>query len=317
MSKKFSPIPVTVISGFLGAGKTTLLNRILNGDHGRKIAVMVNDFGEINIDSQLIVSAEQSMVNLSNGCICCTVESDLIEQLHKLINLRERPEYILIETSGVSDPSKVVNTLCYPQFRQQLTVDAVVAIIDADNFSSLDGDRRKLAMDQLSVADIVVINKTDLATTRQVESFRQQWLYPYARVFETQFADIPVELLLGTELFETNHSPSKSGHQCNANCDHNHNQQFATYSWESDQPLSLSKLRHALKQLPENLYRAKGFVYLAESPKHRCKVHLVGSRVEIEKEERWQQMPKNQLVMIGWNNLDAAHLNQALESCYS
>lgn len=133
MNKEFSKVPVTIITGFLGSGKTTLMNRILNGNSGRRIAVMVNDFGEINIDSQLVVSAQQNMISLANGCICCTVENNLIEQLHNLLNLRKGPpECILIETSGVSNPMKVAHTLKYPQFRDKVHIDAIITMLDAD-----------------------------------------------------------------------------------------------------------------------------------------------------------------------------------------
>jgi len=304
-------IPTTVVTGFLGSGKTTLMNRILNGDHGLKIAVMVNDFGAINIDSQLIVSAEQNMVNLANGCICCTVESDLIEQLHKLLSLRERPEHILIETSGVSAPSKVVNTLRYPQFRDRLRVDAVVAMVDSEQFCELEGEMAQLAMDQLSVADIVVLNKTDVASPEQLQQLREKWLYPQARTFETHFADIPIELLLGVKAADRSQSTS---HHHKDNCCVGH-PEFTTFNWDHELPLDLKKLRQAFKALPSNIYRAKGFVQLSEAPQERCLLQMVGTRVEMEKNGPWPKTPRSQIVFIGWGELEVDQIQTQLELC--
>jgi len=320
LDKSASPIPVTLVSGFLGSGKTTLLNRILNGDHGHRIAVMVNDFGAINIDSQLIVSAEQNMVSLANGCICCTVESDLIEQLHNLLQLHEGPpELILIETSGVSDPARVVHTLGYPRFRKQLAIDAVITLLDAEQFSSLEGDMAQLAMSQLAAADIVIINKTDLASEAQMQQLKEQWLFPRARAYETQFADIPLELLLGVDHFAGRKQAPETVHCASADCvhpTHDHDSLFTTFSWDSDQLLSLGTLRRALQQLPANIYRAKGFVYLKEAPEQRCTVHLVGTRLEIKKSTAWdERKPGNQLVMIGWGHVDKNALALTLNSC--
>lgn len=324
MTELNSKIPVTIITGFLGSGKTTLLNRILNSNSHRRIAVMVNDFGEINIDSQLVVSAQQNMISLANGCICCTVENDLIEQLHNLLTLREGPpECILIETSGVSDPMKVAHTLKYPQFNNKVSIDAIIAMLDADQFNQLDGEQEQVAMCQLAAADIVVINKTDLAQKEQVSELKKQWLFPKARAFETTFADIPLELLFGYQHGEhqkkiTNESGEKVscvGAYCE-HSEHQHNKLFSTFSWESNKVLSLPKLRKVLKELPNTIYRAKGVVYLDCVEEQSCTVHLVGTRINIEKGPVWKgKKPKNQLVMIAWDKLNKSTLTKALESC--
>ncbi|MEI6894422.1 MAG: GTP-binding protein [Colwellia sp.] len=324
MSELNSKIPVTIITGFLGSGKTTLLNRILNGNSGRRIAVMVNDFGEINIDSQLVVSAQQNMISLANGCICCTVENDLIEQLHNLLTLREGPpEFILIETSGVSDPMKVAHTLKYPQFRDKLSIDSIIAMLDAEQFSQLIGEQEQVAMCQLAAADIVIINKTDLAEKEQIIELKKQWLFPKARAFETAFADIPLELLLGLEhekhqqtlTSELNGLVTCVDAQCD-HTEHQHDKLFSTFSWESNKALSLPKLRRVLKELPNTIYRAKGIVYLDCVKDQSCIVHLVGTRINIEKGPDWKgKKPSSQLVMIAWDKLNKANLTKALETC--
>jgi len=320
-------IPVTIVSGFLGSGKTTLLNRILNSDlasrKGLKIAVMVNDFGELNIDSQLVVSAEQNMINLENGCICCTVESDLIEQLRKLLQLREgRPDVILIETSGVSEPSKVVNTLRYPEFKNLLTIDAVISLLDAEQFTQLEGTMKRLAMDQLSVADIIVLNKTDLVTDKQLQSLKEQWLFPKASVYETQYANVPLPLLMGVSSAEQPPEFTAPEHACSESCSpqnhthghtHSHSQQFSSMSWQSEQPLHLQQLKQILTNLPSNIYRVKGIVNLVEVPEQRCLVHKVGSRLSIEKQDNWQVPKNSQLVLIANSTLDKEVITMQLE----
>tara|TARA_R110001583_G_scaffold28685_1_gene101403 strand:- start:2052 stop:2981 length:930 start_codon:yes stop_codon:yes gene_type:complete len=300
-------IPVTIVSGFLGSGKTTLLNRILNEEHGLKIAVMVNDFGEINIDSQLIVSAEQNIISLANGCICCTVETDLIEQLDVLLNLREgRPDYILIETSGVSDPGRVVHTLRYPRFREKLRIDSVICMLDAEQFTSLPAEVEKLAMGQLEVADIVVINKTDLATEEQIKELKKNWLFPNTRVYETSFAEIPFSLLMGVYEFS-----AKDDYQ-----PINHSKLFSSFKWESNKPLSLKKLRECLSKLPNNVYRVKGIVKLDAAPDQYCTVHMVGARIAIEKSPRLKPSDDNsQLVMIGLASTEINPIKENLSQC--
>ena len=318
-------IPVTIVSGFLGSGKTTLINCILNSDiyanKGLKIAVMVNDFGELNIDSQLVVSAEQNMINLENGCICCTVESDLIEQLRKLLQMRSgRPDVILIETSGVSEPSKVVNTLHYPEFKDQLRVDAVISMLDADQFNQLEGTMKRLAMDQLSAADIVVINKTDLVNEQQLQQLKAQWLFPNASVYQTQYANVPLELLVDVSAAQQSVTATEQAHACSAQCTHDndskadHNQQFASMSWQYKQPLELSKLRQVLTDLPGSVYRVKGIVDLIDVPEQRCLVHKVGSRLTIVKQDKWQEEKSSQLVFIASEALDKECISMQLAS---
>lgn len=317
MSSKLPIIRVSVISGFLGSGKTTLLNRILNGDHGLKIAVMVNDFGEINIDANLIVSASQNITSLANGCICCTVESDLIEQLEKLCKMQEgRPEHILIETSGVSDPGRVVHTLRYPQLRQWLVLDTVVVLLDAERHRDLPEEVRPLAQEQLAAADIVVINKVDLVSPESLQELKRQWLFPRAKVHEAVFANIPLPFIFDTspERFAPFAFHARQPGYVVAR-PQRHDQLFSSFSWHSSAPLSLAALRKVIGGFPDHVYRAKGFLYLQGYPERRFVLHLVGARLDIQPAATWdeQEAVGSHLVVIGSRQLDAQALCEHLE----
>ena len=190
------PIPVTIISGFLGAGKTSLLNHILNADHGLRVAVLVNDFGEINIDAELIsgVSGE-STINLSNGCICCSIRNDLLEAAVQLIQRPDPPEYIVVETSGVSDPMAVSLTFMARELRSRARVDSMLTVVDSEQIDRVDGKHRELAFDQIAMADIVVLNKIDLVNEEKREELADfvKNLVPQARILETTHGKVPLE----------------------------------------------------------------------------------------------------------------------------
>lgn len=313
-----SAIPVTLVSGFLGAGKTTLLNRLLQAEHGLRMAVLVNDFGAVNIDSQLIVRQTQTTISLANGCICCTVESDLIEQLEQLLHDRHHaPQHIVIEASGVSNPAKIANTLRYPQFRQRLAIDAIVTVVDAEQYQTLSGDMAQQAMEQLDVADIIVLNKVDLVDAERLQALKARWFYPRARILQARHGDVPLQLLLGVAA----HAPGLRLSRVEAGSrllgDSSHERIFDTWHWRSERPLHLARLRQMLAALPAEVYRAKGIVQLVEQPEQRTVVHLVGSRSDLSLAGPWAGQPRvSELVMIGLHgSLQPALLQQALEAC--
>jgi G3E family GTPase len=197
---KPAPIPVTVVAGFLGAGKTTLLNHILTAEHGRRIGVLVNDFGSINVDAELITDVSEEMISLANGCICCTIRMDLIQAVLQLADLPDRPEHIVIESSGVANPAGIVKSFLEPDIWGTVQLDSVVTVVDASQALILSQDEGRLARAQVAGGDLILLNKVDLVdaeTLAQVHAWIDS-IRPGVQVFDTTQARLPMEILLGT-----------------------------------------------------------------------------------------------------------------------
>ena len=327
MSKK--PIPITILTGFLGAGKTTLLNRILKGDHGLRVAVLVNDFGAINIDAELIVGVEGETVSLANGCICCTIRDDLLTAVFSLLQREPAPEYILIETSGVSDPYAVAQSFLLPALSPYVRVDSIITVVDAEQIRDLTDDNAMLAADQVSAADILVLNKIDLVTPEQRRQVRE-WINdvaPRARVLETTFGQVPLELLLGVGEFAIEklarraqrdvHTHPVDDHDHDHDHHHDHSLVFNTWHYQTDEPLVYEALCDAVDSLPTTIFRAKGLVYLKEAPERKAVMQVVGRRATLTIGEPWQkQHPRTQIVVIGsYGGVDGEKLQALFDAC--
>jgi G3E family GTPase len=199
-----SRVPVTVLTGFLGSGKTTLLNRILSEKHGKRIAVIENEFGEVGVDSELVIGAEEELFETNNGCICCTVRGDLIRILGQLMKRRDRFDYILIETTGMADPGPVAQTFFLDdELKNQFALDAIVTMVDAKHFEQHVDELNEPA-EQVAFADLVLLNKTDLVEAGALERIerRIRGINGTARIFRTRNADVPIDQVLNVGAFD-------------------------------------------------------------------------------------------------------------------
>ena len=344
-------LPVTIITGFLGSGKTTLLNHILTNQQGLKTAVLVNEFGEIGIDNELIVTTGDGMVELNNGCVCCTINDDLVNAVYKILEREDKVDYLVVETTGLADPLPVALTFLGTELRDMTRLDSIVTVVDCENYS-LDLFNSEAAFSQIAYGDIILLNKIDLVDEGDVDSLevRVRQIKEGARILRTKNAQVPIPLILSVGLFESDKyfAPESShhnhehhnhehhnhedrdhhDHDCTPECDHDHdhkhehhhhhsnhleNDGFTSLSFQSDKPLAIKKFQHFLdSQIPTNVFRAKGIIWFDESPKRHI-FHLSGKRFTIEDDE-WKGEKKNQLVLIG-QNLDHDKLRKQIEGC--
>jgi G3E family GTPase len=321
-------MPVTIITGFLGSGKTTLLNQILKNKQDLKVAVLVNEFGDINIDSQLLVSIDEDMLELSNGCICCTINDGLVDAVYRVLEREERIDYLVIETTGVADPLPIILTFLGTELRDLTHLDSILTLVDSEAFNH-EHFLSEAALKQITYGDIVLLNKTDLVTQEKLEELEAyiREVKVGAKILHTTYGQVPLPLILGVDLTPKDEYSSliEEKHEHNHTHEHHHhhhhghhshhleNDGFISVSFQSDRPFDVHKFENFLNEdIPQYIFRAKGILWFSDSNLRHI-FQLSGPRYSLNGDE-WLTPPKNQLVFIG-RNLDANEINSLLNQC--
>jgi len=312
-------LPVTVITGFLGSGKTTLVKHILTNQHGLRTAVIVNEFSELGIDSELIVSADDDMVELENGCICCSINNNFVDAIFRILARDRRVDYLVVETTGLADPLPVVLTFLRSEFRELTRVDSIITVADAGSFC-LDLFESEAARNQLRYGDVVLLNKCDLVDAARLRVLESsiRGVKEGARIIQTTQCCLPLPLILSVGLFQSDRFFADQEHQEAGHGAHDHAHDhvaadgFESLSFQSERPFAVHKFQDFLNRLPEGVYRGKGLLWIHESDKRHI-FHLVAGRFSLD-ESPWDGPMTNKLVLIG-RNLDRGQLRAQLEAC--